>query len=172
MSKTVELKSALIVFASKELQKSLMTLQELTAPEAEELVKMKEFFGTEDVAGGQGTFTLKLEEFLWKLFESVPAPTSPLRLKAHERSMLALAEKLRATLETETLPSLTKEELQQIVKFVEDPVEFERFQFDFEYRLPGTETVRRLPLPSVNVLGAQEFLGTLETMFEGVTSNG
>lgn len=174
--KSVTLKSSLIVFVSAPLREKLiksaqdqsaLTEEEraalaLNEAEEEELKKAKEFFGVEDL-NSVGDFTTTLENAMWSLFEKLPVPESPLRLKAHERNMQELAAKLESTLKSEELPVLDVKMLKSVMSLVEDPEQFKKVEFPFEY--VNGEIKRVLTLPAVNVLADEEFVSALDEVF-------
>lgn len=137
-------------------------------PETEEAMgevsELKKFFEVEDL-DTVVTLQLKLENMLWVLFEAIQPPESPLRAKAHQRFKDKAAEALNASLESDDkLPVLTEEEVNAVKHFVEDPEEFSKLQFRFEF-LRSDGKVSLVPLPSSNILKDQEFLETLEEIF-------
>lgn len=164
-NKVLELKSPYSTFLSNETRKALAEGAELSETSQEELKRCKDFFGVEDVSA-VGTFTLSIENMLWKLFESLKIPESPIRLKAHERFLGRMAEELKKTLETDELPNLAAEDLKVIFPLVEDPEQFSKITFLFEYK--NGDIYRTLPLPSVNTLGNDEFLTAIETVFASI----
>lgn len=163
-TKTITLKSSLLVFLSEKVRKSVLESTDLEQEDQSELDKAKEFFGVEDL-NVVGDFSATLENVLWSLFEKLPAPESPLRLKAHERFLQEVAAELEKTLKDETaLPALSRKSLLAVVDLVEDPEKFKSITFPFEYKLPNG-TSRVLQLPSVNILSNDEFVSTLDTVF-------
>lgn len=164
MVKTIVLKSSLLVFLSEAVRKNVVDSSvELSSEESAEFVKAKEFFGVEDL-NVVGEFSSTLENVLWSLFEKIPAPESPLRLKAHERFLQETAAELEKTLKSEDLPELSTKALLSVVDMVEDPEKFKAITFPFEYKLVDG-TSRILQLPSVNILSNDDFVSTLDTVF-------
>jgi len=165
MVKTIVLKSSLLVFLSEAVRKNVVSSSatSLSSEESEEFVKAKEFFGVEDL-NVVGEFSSTLENVLWSLFEKIPAPESPLRLKAHERFLQETAAELEKTLKSEDLPALSTKALLSVVDMVEDPEKFKAITFPFEYKLVDG-TSRILQLPSVNILSNDDFVSTLDTVF-------
>lgn len=161
--KTLSLKAPLVSFCSEELKKVVAAGEAIPESLTEEHGRVKEFFGTEDLTT-VGEFKISIENLLWSLFEKIKVPESPLRLKAHERFLQEVASKLRETLETEELPTLSVSSLKQIVHYVEDPEEFTKLTFPFEYKV-SEETTRALPLPSINILSSEAFVDMLDQIF-------
>jgi len=165
-SKVVILNTTPEQFLSEKARESLSTGQTVEGV-SEEIEKAKEFFGVELISEPV-QLSLKLEDFLWKLFTAIKAPESPLRLRAHERFLGEVAAKLQSTIEqTEEHPKLDANELGQIHKFVDDPKEFAELAFNFEFK-SGAGLSKSIPLPSSNVLRSAEFLDTLDTLFNSV----
>jgi hypothetical protein len=171
MQKTLTLTANLATFLSLDLRKKVLDgkLDDLSSEETEELDKAKEFFSVEDVNTTKD-FSVGLETFLWSLFEKIPAPESPLRIKAHERFLQEVASELDKSLNTEDLPKISDANLKKVVRFVEDPEEFKKMKVPFEFS--SGDKKMSLPLPAVNVLQNDEFVTLLDDLFKNVTSLG
>lgn len=162
MVKSLELKASVKSFLSSPVREKLVNGSVDEAVE-KELSAVKEFFKVEEV-DAVVNLKLSLENMLWKLFENVKVPESPLRLKAHERFLGRVAEGLKATLDTEELPKLETADLKQVIHMVEDPEVFSRLELPFEY-VAADGTVRVLPLPATNILQNEDFVNTVDQMF-------
>jgi hypothetical protein len=162
MVKSLELKASVKSFLSSSAKEKLVngSVDEETN---KELSAVKEFFKVSEV-DSVVSLRLSLENMLWRLFENVKVPESPLRLKAHERFLGRVAENLKATLDTEELPKLEKNDLKQVLHMVEDPEIFSKLELPFEYTAEDG-TVRVLPLPATNILQNEEFVSTVDELF-------
>ena len=162
MIKNLELKAAVKSFVSSNTREKLGN-GHIDEEAQKELSAVKEFFkvdGVDEVVN----LKLSLENMLWKLFENVKVPESPLRLKAHERFLGRVAENLKATLDTEQIPKLETEDLKQVLHMVEDPEAFSKLELPFEY-VASDGTVRVLPLPATNILQNEKFVDTVDQLF-------
>lgn len=162
MTKSLELKASVKSFLSTNTREKLMNGGVDESVE-KELSSVKDFFKVEEV-DSVVNLKLSLENMLWKLFENVKVPESPLRLKAHERFLGRVAEGLKATLDTEELPKLETADLRQVIHMVEDPEVFSKLELPFEYTAQDG-TTRVLPLPATNILQNEEFVTTVDQMF-------
>lgn len=162
MVKSLELKAAVKSFVSSNTREKLVN-GAIDEEAQKELSAVKEFFKVEGV-DEVINLKLSLENMLWKLFENVKVPESPLRLKAHERFLGRVAENLKATLDTEEIPKLQTEDLKQVLHMVEDPDTFSKLELPFEY-IAADGTVRVLPLPATNILQNEQFVDTVDQLF-------
>lgn len=162
MVKNLELKATVKSFVSNNTREKLAKGE--TGEEVQkELSAVKEFFKVEEI-DEIVNLKLSLENMLWKLFENVKVPESPLRLKAHERFLGRVAENLKATLDSEELPKLETEDLKQVLHMVEDPEIFAKLELPFEYTA-SDGTIRVLPLPATNILQNEKFVDTVDQLF-------
>lgn len=162
MVKNLELKAVVKSFVSGSTREKLAS-GEISEEVQKELSAVKEFFKVDEV-DEVVSLKLSLENMLWKLFENVKVPESPLRLKAHERFLGRVAENLKATLDSEELPKLETEDLKQVLHMVEDPEVFSKLELPFEY-VASDGTVRVLPLPATNILQNENFVNTVDELF-------
>jgi len=162
MVKNVELKAVVKSFVSNVTREKLGN-GELDEEAEKELSAVKDFFKVQEL-DSVVNLRLSLENMLWKLFENVKVPESPLRLKAHERFLGRVAENLKATLDTEQIPKLETEDLKQVLYMVEDPEVFSKLELPFEYAAQDG-TVRVLPLPATNILQNEQFVNTVDELF-------
>jgi hypothetical protein len=162
MAKSLELRASVKSFLSSNSKEKLAS--GLSDENVEkELSAVKDFFKVREV-DSVVSLKLTLENMLWKLFENVKVPESPLRLKAHERFLGRVAESLKATLDSEELPKLETADLKQVIHMVEDPEEFSKLEVPFEYTAEDG-TVRVLPLPATNILQDEKFVSALDDIF-------
>ena len=162
MVKNLELKAVVKSFVSNTTREKI-TKGNIDEEAQKELSAVKEFFKVAEV-DEVVSLRLSLENMLWKLFENVKVPESPLRLKAHERFLGRVAENLKATLDTENIPKLETEDLKQVLHMVEDPEAFSKLELPFEYTAVDG-TARVLPLPATNILQNEQFVSTVDELF-------
>lgn len=161
--KKVTLSSSLLAFVSEETRKAVLEGSELSEQQSEEISKAKEFFGVEDLKEVK-EFSLSLENMIWSLFEKLPAPESPLRIKAHERLLQDVATALKETLDSEEeLPKIDPKHLKLVLDKVEDPDQFKSLSFPFEYS--NGEIKQVIPLPSTNILVNADFIDKVDQVF-------
>lgn len=152
-------------------------------------VKATSFFGTEDRTpetervvrelfylpeqGELDDFTvgmsLRLEDFLWHLYTTVPQPASPLKLAAHKKRLDTVAEILNNSLDSDQFPALTPSDLDMVRSLIEDETAFGKINIPFNAnphrQLQEGETIKAVPLPAVNVLRDLDFVTTLDELF-------
>jgi len=115
--------------------------------------------------------SIRIEDFLWHLFVSVPQPSSPLKLAAHKRKLDNIAEVLNNSLDKEELPALGKSDLELIRDLVDSEEAFGKVQIPFNAHpqspLAEGENMKAIPLPATNVLRDIEFVSALDAIFNG-----
>jgi hypothetical protein len=142
------------------------------SPETESVVRQL-FYLPADANLDETTvcLSIRMEDFLWHFFVSVPQPSSPLKLAAHKRKLDKIAETLNDSLDKEELPALTKGDLELIREFMDSEDAFDKIQVPFNAHphnpLPEGESMKAIPLPATNVLRDIEFVSALDALFNG-----
>jgi hypothetical protein len=124
----------------------------------------EEFFKTEFDEDQMIEVTTTLENLLWHLFTQLPVPTAPLKNKAHEAWLLKISEILTSTKEEE-IPSVAKEDLEKVKKFLDEDELFEALTIPYDIKLLPDGESHSVTLPAINLVRDKEFINTVTELF-------
>lgn len=162
IQKSMTLTPNAAMFLTDDLKSKLMNNLPMSPEEEDMANKIYEFLGVKkptDVV----ELTTNIEVFLLALFLSLPAPSSPLRLRSHQRMIDDVSKILEKTLDTDALPDLPIRYVEMVRNLVDNDEKFAELDIPFEFK--KGEEVFSLPLKATNVLNSIGFLDCIEQVF-------
>lgn len=111
--------------------------------------------------------SLKMEDFIFDLFQMLPEPTAPLRKAIHQKYIMSIAQQLSSTIDNaDSMICLSDEDLNKVKKFIDNDDEFEKLQVKFQYVKKSDKSAAAIPL-NPKLLGMSSgFIQTLSVLFK------
>jgi hypothetical protein len=111
--------------------------------------------------------SLKMEDFIFDLFQLLPEPTAPLRKATHQKYIMSIAQQLSSTIDSpDSMICLADEDLNKVKKFIDNDEEFEKLQVKFQYVKKSDNSAAAIPL-NPKLLGMSPgFIHTLSVLFK------
>lgn len=111
--------------------------------------------------------SLKMEDFIFDLFQMLPEPTAPLRKATHQKYIMSIAQQLSSTIDNaDSMICLSDEDLNKVKKFIDNDDEFEKLQVKFQYVKKSDNSTAAIPL-NPKLLGMSPgFIQTLSVLFK------
>jgi len=129
---------------------------------------VKDGFGVDRI-DEEVNMSLKMEDFVFDLFQLLPEPSAPLRKAAHQKYIMGIAQQLSSTIDLpESMPTLSDEDLDKVKHFIDNDDAFLNLQVKFQYVKKKSEEPASMPL-NPQVLGMSPgFINTLAVLFKQI----
>ena len=115
------------------------------------------------------TLSLKMEDFIFDLFQLLPEPTAPLRKAAHQKFILSVAQQLSSTIDKpDSMIILSDDELDKVKNFIDNDDEFEKLQVKFQYVKKSDNSGGSIPLNPRLLSVSPGFINTLAVLFKQI----